>query len=221
MLASYTTLKSSPCVKCKRLMDPSAQFPTVRTRLRTKTTDSKYVYQWQAFHKGCIWVALSVGIAVTILIHQRKKQPSVQLIYLCHLSFCKPRRIILYISRCFQVQKGCEDMYTGGAGDCSQLDARPRPLTMAADVLQPDPFPWGTGGTRIKKKMSRIRHEQFLSQSFRPWLCHCVRKDWPFWVVSSNWCARTIKRGPGVSSMTRGPCREAAYRGTQSYIQQG
>ena len=54
MLASYTTLKASPCVKCKRLMDPSAQFPTVRTRLRTKTTDSQHVYQWQAFHKSCI-----------------------------------------------------------------------------------------------------------------------------------------------------------------------
>lgn len=61
MLASYTTLKASPCVKCKRLMDPSAQFPTVRTRLRTKTTDSQYVYQWQAFHKSCIWIALSAG----------------------------------------------------------------------------------------------------------------------------------------------------------------
>ncbi|MCJ1343320.1 hypothetical protein MMC31_001513 [Peltigera leucophlebia] len=54
MLASYTNLRSSPCVKCKRLMDRNAQFPTVRTRVRTKTADSQHVYQWQAFHKGCV-----------------------------------------------------------------------------------------------------------------------------------------------------------------------
>lgn len=62
MLASYATLKTNLCVKCKRLMDSSAQFPTVRTRLRTKTTDSQHVYQWQAFHQSCIWYELGLSV---------------------------------------------------------------------------------------------------------------------------------------------------------------
>lgn len=108
MIASYTTLKASPCVKCKRLMDPSAQFPTVRTRLRTKTPDSQHLYQWQAFHKSCVWTALSVGHCRGYLsyINAKNKNLNSKRICLCHLSFCIPWRIILYISRFFRVQKG-------------------------------------------------------------------------------------------------------------------
>ena len=53
MLASYIDVKSSPCIKCRRLLDQNAQFPVVRMRKRTKGPDGLFVTQWLAFHIGC------------------------------------------------------------------------------------------------------------------------------------------------------------------------
>ncbi len=54
MLAAYVDIKSSPCLKCGRLLDQNAQFPVVRKRNRTKGPDGLFVTQWQAFHADCI-----------------------------------------------------------------------------------------------------------------------------------------------------------------------
>lgn len=173
MLASYTTLKSSPCVKCKRLIDPSAQFPTVRTRLRTMTTDSQHVYMWQAFHKGCIWKVLSVGIAAITLTRQSKERNQ-RKAYVPMLSWLLYTATHHYLDASFSTSL---DVFGRRGGCAGYVYYRRWGLLTAwcqtsilddcSERFAIGSFPRGTRGTNSKKEKSRIRHEHFLSQSFR------------------------------------------------------
>lgn len=53
MLASYSDVKSRPCVKCSRLLDRNAQFPVLRSRKKTKQPDGRNAIQWLALHTAC------------------------------------------------------------------------------------------------------------------------------------------------------------------------
>lgn len=55
MISSYADIKQTPCVKCNRLTDNSAQLPTLRRpQANQQTVDGPArIYTFEALHYGC------------------------------------------------------------------------------------------------------------------------------------------------------------------------
>lgn len=183
MLASYTNLRSSPCVKCKRLMDPNAQFPTVRTRVRTKTADSQHVYQWQAFHKGCVWEAFQTALTATSYSNSSKKKGA-SLYIAAVLLLIIPRHIIIYILRALL---GCRKTWAYVDGRYWGLLTWCR--TYAVDASQPANFLRELGKWRARVWMSWMRLWTF--SFFHPIHIICIPLE--SWQSRSDQKAITLK----------------------------
>ncbi|EGD95236.1 hypothetical protein TESG_02726 [Trichophyton tonsurans CBS 112818] len=54
MLASYTDIKRSPCVSCKKMINSNAQLPTVRKPKTVITSNGDSKIAWEPFHPQCI-----------------------------------------------------------------------------------------------------------------------------------------------------------------------
>ncbi len=52
MLASYTDVRTRPCVKCSRLLDRNGRFPVVRAKKIWKTEEGQ-PGEWSALHSSC------------------------------------------------------------------------------------------------------------------------------------------------------------------------
>ncbi|KAE8152170.1 mediator complex subunit 27-domain-containing protein [Aspergillus avenaceus] len=50
MIASYTDVKLTPCVKCAKMTDPATQLPTVRRQKSSHPSDTV----WEAYHPSCV-----------------------------------------------------------------------------------------------------------------------------------------------------------------------
>ncbi|KAL9120651.1 MAG: hypothetical protein Q9187_002792 [Circinaria calcarea] len=54
LLASYSDILTRACENCDRLLDNDAQFPVVRTRKKTKSSDGTHSIRWLATHPTCM-----------------------------------------------------------------------------------------------------------------------------------------------------------------------
>lgn len=52
MIYSYSDIRRTPCKKCQKMTDNSAQLPVVR-RPTTVESDGKKSISWEAYHSGC------------------------------------------------------------------------------------------------------------------------------------------------------------------------
>ncbi|KAI9820241.1 MAG: hypothetical protein M1827_005863 [Pycnora praestabilis] len=54
LLASYTNIKSMPCIKCSKLLDTKPQFATIRRKNETSSVAGTGETSWKAYHEGCV-----------------------------------------------------------------------------------------------------------------------------------------------------------------------
>ncbi|KAJ9363690.1 mediator complex subunit 27-domain-containing protein [Paecilomyces variotii] len=53
MICSYSDIKKTPCVKCNKMIDNTAQLPTIRRPKTVDTPDGKKSTTWEAYHQNC------------------------------------------------------------------------------------------------------------------------------------------------------------------------
>ena len=54
MITSYSTIKQTPCAKCAKMTDTTAQLPTIRHPKANTNNPGETTYAFEPLHPGCI-----------------------------------------------------------------------------------------------------------------------------------------------------------------------